>query len=79
VNLKVINHNNEIDTTSKLLIKITPVCVPMYTMVVMDPEVHCYLVHLSQYFICWMNIPKKYGVVLTEETVQVYAKKTSGR
>jgi hypothetical protein len=46
----------------------------MYTMVVIDLEVHYYLVHLSRYFICWMNIPKEFGVGLTEETVEVYAK-----
>jgi len=44
------------------------------TMAVMDPEVHYYLVHLSQYFICLINVPKEFGVVLTEENVEVNAK-----
>ena len=43
-------------------------------MAVTDPEVNYYLVHLSQYFICLMNAPKEFGVVLTEETVEVNAK-----
>jgi len=43
-------------------------------MSVLDPEVHYYPVHLSQYFICLMNVPKEFGVVLTKETVEVNAK-----
>jgi len=40
----------------------------------MDPEVHYYLVHLSQYFICLMNVPKEFCVVLTEEAAEVNVK-----
>ena len=41
-----------------------------------DSAILHYLVHLSKYFICLMNVPKEVGVVLTEETVvEVNAKK----